>query len=80
MHEVFSMKNVFSRRFSQLLAGLCLLSGGVACAQAPVTVGVVLDMANRGDREPLRAYLSQSLGWPVKIAVPDNYRQMVEHL
>ena len=56
---VFDEKNVFLRRFSQLLAGLCLLSGGMARAQAPVTVGVVMDMASGSDREPLRAYLSQ---------------------
>jgi phosphonate transport system substrate-binding protein len=70
----------------------CLLSAAVlvavcAPAGAPLygadrllTVGVVLDEATRGEREPLRDYLTKAMGRPVNLAAPDSYRETVAHL
>ena len=70
----------------------CLLSAAVlvavcAPAGAPLygadrllTVGVVLDEATRGEREPLRDYLTKAMGRPVNLVAPDSYRETVAHL
>jgi len=45
-----------------------------------ITLGVVMDVATRKQREPLRAYLSQAMGRPVIIAAPDTFKETVAHL
>jgi len=65
----------------------CLLSAAVLLAicvpadaplygaDRPITIGVVIDEATRGEREPLRDYLTKAMGRPVNLASPDTYRE-----
>jgi len=86
------MRSYSTKRMKGLNPFKCLLSAAVlvavcAPAGAPLygadrllTVGVVLDEATRGEREPLRDYLTKAMGRPVNLAAPDSYRETVAHL
>jgi hypothetical protein len=70
----------------------CLLSAAVLVAicvpvgaplygsDRPISICVVIDEATRGEREPLRDYLTKAMGRPVNLAAPDSYRETVAHL
>jgi phosphonate transport system substrate-binding protein len=86
------MRSYSTRRVKGLNVFKCLLSAAVlvaVCVPAgaplygadrPITVGVVLDESTRGEREPLRDYLTKAMGRPVNLAAPDSYRETVAHL
>ncbi|MGA7218950.1 MAG: phosphate/phosphite/phosphonate ABC transporter substrate-binding protein [Candidatus Sulfotelmatobacter sp.] len=64
-----------------LLAVICVLTGvSQDGADRAVTLAVVMDSATKAEREPLRAYLTQAMKRPVRIAAPDTYRETVTHL
>jgi phosphonate transport system substrate-binding protein len=64
-----------------VLVSVCVPAGApLYSADRPITVGVVLDEATRGEREPLRDYLTKAMGRPVNLAAPDSYRETVAHL
>src|ERR1700691_130118 len=86
------MRSYSTKRMKGLNPFKCLLSAAVlvaVCVPAgaplygadrPLTVGVVLDEATRGEREPLRDYLTKAMGPPGNLAAPGGYRETVAHL
>src|SRR5580692_6879946 len=86
------MRSYSTRRVKGLNPFQCLLSAAVLVAlcvpagaplygaDRPITVGMVLDQATRGETEPLRDYLTKAMGRPVNLAAPDTYRETVAHL
>jgi phosphonate transport system substrate-binding protein len=64
-----------------VLMAICVPAGApLYGADRPITVGVVIDGATRGERDPLRDYLTKAMGRPVNLAAPDSYRETVAHL
>ena len=86
------MRSYTAKRMNGFNTFGCLLSAAVLVAicvpvgaplygaDRPITIGVVIDEATRGEREPLRDYLTKAMGRPVNLAAPDSYRETVAHL
>jgi phosphonate transport system substrate-binding protein len=64
-----------------VLVAICIPAGApLYGADRPITLGLVMDDATRGEREPLRDYLTKAMGRQVNLAAPDTYRETVAHL
>jgi phosphonate transport system substrate-binding protein len=64
-----------------VLVAICVPIGApLYGADRPITIGVVIDEATPGQREPLRDYLTKAMGRPVNLVAPDSYRETVAHL
>jgi len=86
------MRSYTTKRMNGFSLFKCLLSSAVLVAicvparaplygaDRPITIGVVIDEATRGEREPLRDYLTKAMGRPVNLEAPDSYRETVAHL
>lgn len=68
-------------RTAAVLVAIFMSAGGsLAGDQDSITLGVVMDDANRSEREPLRLYLTKEMGRTVKIVAPDTVGETVAHL
>ncbi len=69
-----------ARPIATLLA-ICVLSGASTYpADESITLGLVIDGSSKEEREPLRTYLTQTMGRAVTISSPDTFRETVERL
>jgi phosphonate transport system substrate-binding protein len=69
-----------NRAISRFVA-ICLLAGtSIAGVETPLTLGIVMDGSSQAEREPLRTYLTKAVGRPVRLVVPDSYREIIARL
>jgi phosphonate transport system substrate-binding protein len=75
--KVEAMPRIAGFLMATLLALLNLSQGQ---ADKPLTVGLFPDGLTQAERAPLRDYLSQAMGQPVSLLVPERYAETLAHL
>jgi phosphonate transport system substrate-binding protein len=63
-----------------MLAAVCVFLSPLLRSADEVTLALVPDGLTAEERAPLRNYLTQAMGRPVKLVVPDRYAETVQHL
>jgi phosphonate transport system substrate-binding protein len=63
-----------------MLAAVCVSLSPLLRSADEVTLALVPDGLTAEERAPLRNYLTQAIGRPVKLVVPDRYAETVQHL
>jgi phosphonate transport system substrate-binding protein len=65
-------------------AGLCLLATSLRGGDKPIAVGMIPDagatQVSIQEKQPLKEYLSHSMGEPINLVIPTNYNATVEAL
>lgn len=75
---------MYLRRLAAALLGFGLLASGLRGGDKPIAVGMIPDagatQVSVQEKQPLKDYLSRSMGQPVNLIIPTNYNATVEAL
>jgi phosphonate transport system substrate-binding protein len=75
---------MYARRIAAAVAGLGLLALAMHAGDKPIAVGMIPDagatQVSIQEKQPLKDYLSRSMGQPINLLIPTNYNATVEAL